>query len=362
MPNETYNKPKVVYVTSRTGDHPIHIAYADSLNSDYQYIDFKLPWHATNSSRLKKYLSWFVCALTFPNKDKYDIFIVSGQHVMPALMKLFFQFRKTQKLVCLHANEGLYFVHSKKYKWLNRKLIKFSLSKYDAHICIGNMQTNLLKKITKNQEKNIFTITNGIYKDKHNQLIQTQPNLSSKNILFIGHLYAGWRTWYKGIDLMINSVKELISEGEDITFKIIGKYTDEFKDFFDKNVPLEIRNRIILAGSTNDIASEFTNSSLYLHCSRGDAFPTTTMEAITAGLPCIVSENTGTLEIIEQINPNLIVKCTTFDIKKVIKNYFLLDLKEKREISKRAKEISREYILEEKIESFKSTIEKISKL
>ena len=102
---------KSVFITSRGGTHPIHRKYADSINADFQFVDFCLRWHDVKVPKWKKYASWVLCALIFPEKKNYDLFLVSGQHVMPVLMRILKRISRKQKLVCFHANEALYFIH-----------------------------------------------------------------------------------------------------------------------------------------------------------------------------------------------------------------------------------------------------------
>ena len=352
-------KAKVVYITSRGGTHPIHKAYADSINADFQFIDFRLRWHDVKTSRLKKYLSWVICALSFPNRKKYDIFLVSGQHVMPVLMRLFFRLRKDQKLVCFHANEGLYFTYSEKYPFINRLLIRKILPLYDAHICIGKMQADLLRIVSDDKAKNVYQIFNGVAESKSQVWSALKPNLESKKILFVGNLYAGWRMHYKGIDLMIESVIWLLKNGyEDIEFYLVGEYDENFLSYFNATVPEKLKKNFFLEGK-QDITKYFSLCGLYLHCARGDAFPTTVIEATAAGLPAIVSEWTGTKEIIEKISPALIVSTDSDKLSEAISDYFSQNKIYREEISKKCKEVAKEYIDKNAIELFQSTIESI---
>ena len=351
---------KAVYITSRGGTHPIHKAYAESIGADFQYIDHKMRWHDVPSSRIKRYISWIVCALTFPKRSEYDLFLVSGQHVMPVLMRIFFLLRKNQKLVCFHANEGLFFTYSGKYPKINRFLIKRILPLYDAHICIGDMQVALLKKVTNDRAKNIFKITNGIPKEKIESFKTVTPDLTSHNILFVGNLYTGWRLHYKGVDLMIETVISLYESGlESVKFYMVGKIDESFKQYFDNNVPAQYRHLFLLEGSQKNLSSYYEKCSLYLHCGRGDAFPTTVIESMAAGLPTIVSEWTGTREIVAQVNDQMIVPLDKEKIAEAIREYNHLNINEKEALSSKSKQVGSSYAQEEANTRFITTVEKI---
>ena len=76
------------------------------------------------------------------------------------------------------------------------------------------------------------------------------------------------------------------------------------------------------------------SSSLYVHLGRGDAFPVSSMEAMLAGLPTIVSNETGTKEIVKEVSKNLIVPLNVNEVAKRIEWYFRLKKDEKNKLSK----------------------------
>ena len=354
---------KTVYITSRGGTHPIHKSYADRINADFQYIDHKLRWHDVPASKLKKYISWLVCAFTFPERSKYNLFLVSGQHVMPVLMRLFGLLRRDQKLVCFHANEGLYFTYSHKYPKINRILIRKILPLYDAHICIGEMQKTLLSEVTSNRARNVFKITNGIPLKKINELSHVQPDLSSYNILFVGNLYAGWRLHYKGVDLMMETIIALFESGfSQVRFYMVGKVDEPFRQYFSDHIPEQYRHLFYMEGAQMNLSPYYEKCGLYLHCARGDAFPTTVIESMVAGMPTIVSDWTGTKEIVEKVDNQMVVPLQKERIMEGISRYYQLSLVKKQELSDKSRQVASTYAAEEANERFAATIEKIAEV
>ncbi|MBT1654987.1 glycosyltransferase, partial [Klebsiella pneumoniae] len=66
----------------------------------------------------------------------------------------------------------------------------------------------------------------------------------------------------------------------------------------------------------------FEEASLCLHLSNGDAFPVSTLEAMSAGVPTIVSTTTGTKEVVKVIEPRLVVDSEPMAAIKAVDWYF----------------------------------------
>lgn len=329
---------KVVYVTNRGGTHPNRIMYMKSINADLQLVDFKLRWHGEKSSPLRIFLSGIICALLFPKRKSYDIIITSDPQLPAILMKKFGLLRKDQKVVSYLGSQTLYFLYSNYYSKKTSWFYKYLLSGYDAHICNGSMQADLLKLVTKVSPKNIKINTNGLSTKKRTELQDVVFKPNAKTVVFIGNLYSDWRMHYKGIDLMIDAVKLVKQKyGHELCFKLVGEYTSSFTDWLNIKYGDHFQNNIKLTGKVENVSEELNNASLYLHCSRGDAYPNAVIEALAAGIPCILSEWTGTKCLIEHISADLITKLDVEDIAAKINSYFLLNENEKYQLSIKSK-------------------------
>jgi glycosyltransferase involved in cell wall biosynthesis len=80
---------------------------------------------------------------------------------------------------------------------------------------------------------------------------------------------------------------------------------------------------------------------------RGEAFGVSISEAMAAGIPCIVSNQTGAMEFVEKISSKMVIGQDISTAEEMVKNYFLLKGDEKRKLSKKFKKVSED--LEEKI-------------
>ncbi|MCS6833360.1 MAG: glycosyltransferase, partial [Flammeovirgaceae bacterium] len=112
-------------------------------------------------------------------------------------------------------------------------------------------------------------------------------------------------------------------------------------------------------GYVSNIQDVLSHSSLYLHTSRGDAFPTSTIEAAQAGLPVLVSDVTGTKEIFQKISPELIVPLDEDKIAERISWYFSLSIEERQKLSAKCKEVAIKYTEDNAITRYKEVFQEI---
>ena len=349
---------KAVYITSRGGTHPIHRAYADSIRADYQYVDFCLRWHDVPSPAWKRYLSWVICAWIFPNREQYDLFITGGQQFPAIIMKKLGRVSSRKKIVCLHDNEVLYFLFTKRYSKPTSRALKWLLKQYDYHICTSQMQTDLLEKAI-GKVQNVSTTFNGVANSRIKVFSKIVPDLQSGRILLIGNLYAGWRLWYKGVDLMIEAVLHAAKKLP-IQFTIVGQIDTQAMNELKQRFGQEALDKVSFVGKVTNIEEYLSTSALYLHCARGEAFGISVLEAMTAGLPVIVSEWTGAKEVVVKACSELVVPLSTKAISSKIQWYFGLPMQRRKELSNACRRVSKPYTETNAIASFQKVVSNIN--
>lgn len=353
---------KVVYIHGRPNGHPLHDAYARALDADFVPVDFILPWHENpNPSKIRKYFSWILCAFFFPKKRAYSIFFTESIREPILIMKLLGLMNSNQKLIPLMANETLFFYLNSKYSKIAMWMIKKYLEKADAIICVGDFQTQLAKQIISiEQSTKIKTITNWVFSEKSNLLSKICPDLNSNKILFVGDISTDFRAWYKGVDLMISAFTIAASSNKEIVLEMIGINDESLLSNYFVNVPEEVRKRIII-GIRQPIFSFLGNSSLYLHCARGEAWGITIMEALIAGVPVICSDLTGAKEVVTKVLPELVVSTNESLIADKILWYFNLPLAERLNLSKKGREVMFDYTEEKSLKQFNSVYNSLLK-
>ncbi len=322
---------KVAFIHGRPSGHPIHAEYAKAVNADFFHEDRILRWQdVKEASKIRRYLSWILNAFFFPNRTQYDVFLCECMRVPQLIMKKIRLMNKNQRLISLMADESLYFLHHKRYPKLTQWLIKQFLNASDAIICIGDLQYEIALIYMKDTSK-VHKIYNGLDSSILQQLRGiNHVNYQVKNMVVIGNLAANWRAWYKGIDLAIDAFVQL--NNHSLKLIIIGEVEETVKIELLSNVPDEFKVNIIFKGKTDDIVKELSDIQLCIHCSRGDAFPTSTLECFAAGIPVIVSEDTGTKSFVSSINHNLVCKTNETSLKDTIQNYLDLPEDQKQQI------------------------------
>ena len=340
---------------------PVRKIYMDSLEADYQYVDHRLRWHDVPAPAWKKYLSWIVCALTFPNRKKYDIFISSGQHYMPILMKKLGLLRKNQKVVCYQGNETLFFLKAGRYGKYITKALTWQLKQYDAHICLSQLQAQLLNEVI-GAQASVYCNFNGVEADRLAYLQHLQPALEKPSILFIGNLYAGWRLWYKGIDLLLSVYQKLRQDFPDLQLTIVGEVGEQVMAELSKNFPDELLHQITFTGKVNNLKPYIEQSAIYLHLARGEAFGSAVIEAMAGGLIPVVSEWTGAKEAVEKVDAALVVPLEVETTCEKVKQILLWPSQKKEEISRNARSVVLEnYTIDKAVQRIQEIITNIGK-
>jgi len=353
---DTDSSGRVAFVHGRPGPHPFHRSLAESVNADFYFVDFVMRWHDRNTSKVFRYFSMLVCGLFFPHIERYSVILSEGLHAVAILAKKSRPFRKQPIAVALMASETLYFLSVDFYSpWTRRILVK-TLSSYDALICVGRMQEQLANKVLSQckTKPRIFHISGSSTSvERQKSLCAVEPNLESLNVLFIANGVIGWRAWYKGIDVLLDALPVAAKAIPGIKLNVVGDWSPGDVDSLFEAYP-QARSLVNFAGKTSEIENYLQQSSLYVHIGRGDAFPVAVLESMLAGVPCIVSDWTGTREPVSLVNDNMVVPVDTERVAAAIVWYLNLTINEKTELSNRSRTIARKYDIEVMLSEFRN--------
>lgn len=347
-------KFRIVFVHGRPTGHPLHAKYGRSITENFSVEDPWIRWHDKALPAPLRYFAWLTNALAFTSFKKR--IIVSECLRITLVLSKYLSLGRL-KLIILVDDESPYFIHSKFYSKVSLAINLWALKKFDGYICIGHMETELVHLITKRKKGAILTGFNGISSDKMKSFNKCQYNANSNRIVFIGNGPAGWRAWYKGVDLMIRVISILIDEGHDIYFDIAGEWKSET---FVSRLSTKAKARIIFSGQINDLTNFLTGAALYLHTARGEAWGISVNEAMAAGVIPLVSEWTGAKECVTQVSEKLVVPLNEGVIYDRIKWFLQIPGEEKLRLSERCKEVNRFYTEEKAIEKFRECFDKIS--
>jgi glycosyltransferase involved in cell wall biosynthesis len=354
---------KVAYFEGRPASHPTHAAYAKSVNSIFHFVDFRLRYHDDPSaSAIKRYLSWFLSAFTFPKRKEYDVFLSEEAYFMLGIMRWFGLISKKKKLIAIMGSHTLYFLYTNQYSVSTKKLFIRLFKLYDGFICEGPIQYDLINNfLGDNHNKKVIKIYNGSPAERFNKLITVNPNLSKLNIVTIGAIPNQNRAHYKGIDLMLESfaiVKEYFPR---LTFTVVGDYDKLMvADMLDRYCS-NYKEDVFFLGQSNDLSESLRDACLYLHTARGEAWGISVTESMAAGVTPIVSEWTGSKEAVKKVSEELVSELDVRKIADKILWYLNLSLVQKEALSQKCKEVSKFYVEERAIANFENVFYEMCK-
>ncbi|HCF37876.1 MAG TPA: hypothetical protein DER56_02195 [Thermosipho africanus] len=169
------------------------------------------------------------------------------------------------------------------------------------------------KSIYKNINSNYSIIPNGI--NLPNTFEKTiNPHI---NILYLGRIDYK----HKGIDLLIEALKKLKNEYEEIfeeiRINIVGNGND-INQLKNDIAPFGKFVTYLGAKFDNEKADIFKKSDIYILTSRYEGMPISVLEALSYGCPCIVTPETNMSEIIKNNNAGWITTTNTIMIAKTI--------------------------------------------
>lgn len=179
-----------------------------------------------------------------------------------------------------------------------------------------------------------------------------KSNLSNKVIVAVGKLDP-----QKGFDLLIEACKN-INNWNGWQLHIYGQGPDKQKleNMVKKN---NLKEYIYFKGITHNLGEVYNNASFFVLSSRYEGFPMVLLEAISFGLPIVAFDcETGPNEIIKNNDCGILVENGNIiqlgiKMEDMIHNHSLIIQKSIASFSK-AKDFSKDYIMEQWISLFKS--------
>lgn len=357
--SEIITKQKIAFVVGRPSGHPLHMAYANSVHADIIHEDSILRWQdVPTAGKLRRYASWLLNAFFFKNRKKYDIFLCECLRVPPLILKSLGLMRRNQKLAALMADESLYFLDQHKYPAMTQWLIRLFLKKCDYVIGIGTLQYELaLKHVPKGHENKVRLIPfNGLDADTLQRLLDIPTKTGiPKRLLIVGNMSAYWRAWYKGVDLSFAAFQKLC-EQYDLYLDIIGATANEVEEELLSNMNSTAKSRIKFLGEIKDIPAALKSYDICLHPARGDAFPTSTLECYAAGIPTVVSVDTGTKAFAKKVDDQLVCELNEDSVTASLKHVLDLDTHELEKVSSGLKKVVSGCTREAALQNFKDII------
>ncbi len=264
--------------------------------------------------------------------------------------------KKIEKSVCYETGvKGLY---HRFFTSLNSNLEKVVYGKHGIITAASNKIRNELIKYLDVDKEKIHIVYNGVNTDEFTatgrdmcrKRLLDELGLSNEDILvlFIGDL----RVKRKGAEFLLEAFRKI--KDERIKLLLIGPQRGRHYVRYIKRYGLQ--KRVIPMGFRKDTAALYRASDIFVFPSLYEACSIAVLEAMASGLPCIVSKETGTAEVMENGVDGIILKNpkNAFEISQKIKI-----LAENYEIRKRIGENARKKALQYRWERMGLEYEKL---
>ena len=308
------------------GPHSFHAALAKSISA----VPMRAP-HA--NSQLSRAIKLVYHAIRMPKG--YTVYFCEATYVVPALSKRLGMLNG--KIVDIIADPLLYYLKTGRMKGMASRLYYNGLKKVDLFITPSRMADEWLKELLPGAKSLlVYTCPPQKSRDDLLKMRDIEPKLDGHRILLIA---GGPDDYHKGLDLLSEAFATVKKEWPDAELNIVGGRWS--KDIIDKYT--KYSDSIHFLGYVDNIYKLIKSSSIYVHLGRGDMFPASSIEAMLGGLPAIVSNATGTKEIVEKVEKRLVVPLSAREAAKMISWYFRLPYSKKEEISRNLIDLAAEY-------------------
>lgn len=159
----------------------------------------------------------------------------------------------------------------------------------------------------------------------------------TKIIVFVGRL-----DWQKGLDIMLHAVSQLRIVNSRFKVWIIGD--GPLRSTLEAQIDQTGLSKIVqLWGNQDDIASFLFASDIFVLPSRYEAMPSSILEAMAAGLPCIVTKVGDNDRVIGDGIGGIVIPPEDIDQLVRALHTLLTDAALRRQMSKAARERSKDY-------------------
>lgn len=247
-----------------------------------------------------------------------DIFIFHSLYIweyigfFKILLKL-----KIPFLIQLHGALSIENYNKNHYKKLIANSLFYGRFLKKAHAIIYLNKGEYEKSIVKRFNPNSCIIPNGCTKPIAFPSMSIRQN-SKIEILYLGRI----DYYHKGLDILINALSILQENGyaDYVHFKFFGIGNNDSVTRFEKDITT-ISDIAEYYGPAYDMVKDeaFRNANIFILTSRSEGFPMGILEAISYGLPCIVTPATNVADIIDNNDCGWVTELDSTTIVKTIK-------------------------------------------
>ncbi len=309
------------------GSNPVHIAFFGSVCEKtikiHKHIDKK-------QNSFLKGIALAHSSLSVPKN--YGTILTESCYYYPALNKKLRLFNG--KIINLNSSPVLHSIASGKFGGAMGKTLRILLREVDGFLLLGKYGAEVLKKL--NVKKPYRIVYPFIPEDRFRKISKIISDPNGFDILMLTTPDYDC----KGTDLVLKAFESVLKKFPKSRLHIFGN-ADLSKEI-DK-IPKNVAEKIISHGYESDPVKIFSNRALFVSPGRGDTFPVATLEAMLAGIPAIVSEETGTKEITGKLGKEFVVPLDPNILAERIIEYFSHLNSKKLQLSKKSKELAQKF-------------------
>lgn len=260
--------------------HEAHRMFAETIGADFE------PVYYGETGCLRRLLNAFKRANEYPN---YPFYLLEGGIPMfPAYLKK--RKNKEIKMIGLLADETFINLVDRQlhYSFAETLIHRISAKCLDGAIAVSPFVKSYAEKIV---DIPIEVARPPISDESYKKLVTVKPNLDSKIMVSVG-----MPRFSIGMDVLVRQFEYAKWQIPDLELWIIGKgHSKEYEKI----------DGVKVLGFVDDLSKVFEKASLFVHAGRCSTYPVATLEAMRAGVPVVVSEMTGTKDIVMRVENKL---------------------------------------------------------
>lgn len=329
-----------------TGAHPVHRRFGEACDASYRLKDLA----AKAQPAPLKALSLARSSLAVPSG--FDYIVCESCYYYPAIKRRMGLLGKT-KIINMSCGPLFHHLISGRIGGMERKALLELLGDVDSHLVYGSYGMELLGRLGQAGKKPAATIYPFATSSSLAALSKASPALDSHSVSII----ATSDPYNKGLDVLFQAMSHVRESVPDARLEIVTRMDEaEVRAVpgFDPSCMAALRNVPSIAGA-------FSRSSLYVQPSRSDMFPVACIEAMAAGVPCIVSDENGMKEFTAKIDAGMVVPVDSGKLADAIVAYFSRPAAERRELSQKSRAAATFFNERDMVARFRRELDELEK-
>lgn len=247
---------------------------------------------------------------TVPSIEEYDIVHFHGVYEYKnwIIAKILKKIKKPY-VYTIHGNLMAHALQKSRFKKIIA--INFFIRKIlDNAVCIHALSKNEANDISRITRNKIICIPNGI--DQINSI--NRHNNSLVRFLYIGRMDVN----HKGLDLLFDAINQLpVEQIDKCEFIFAGPFeTTSDEKYINNNIV--VNGKYIGPVYGEEKQKQLENCDYFIHTSRYEGMPMAVLEALSYGIPCVVTTETNMEDIVRESNGGIVSQCSVDDIKEAI--------------------------------------------